>query len=154
VKPATALGPGLTLALGARLLVGVYGALLEVLGVWLPGSDIDPTRLLPMTPLGIALTVLLACVAAPVVEEIVFRGVLLSALRDRWGSAAGIGVSSAVFALVHVVPFAVPPIFVLAIALGRLFVRTRSLWVPIAAHALFNGIGVAALYGARAAGLL
>ncbi|HSK47448.1 MAG TPA: CPBP family glutamic-type intramembrane protease, partial [Coriobacteriia bacterium] len=80
------LGVALGIAFGARFLAGLYGLLLEALGVQLPGQNLDPTTLLPQTALGIALTIILACVVAPVAEELVFRGVLLSALHDRWGS--------------------------------------------------------------------
>jgi membrane protease YdiL (CAAX protease family) len=145
---------GLSVAVGARVIAGVYGIVLERLGVELPGQNMDPTQLLPESPVGVFFTVLLAIVIAPLVEEIVFRGVLLSALAQRWGTAVGVGVSSAVFALVHVLPFAIPPIFVLSLVLGWVFVRTRSLWPCVAAHALFNAFGVLALYALRASGAL
>lgn len=148
------LGLGLGVAIGARVATGIYGAAIEALGVDLSGQEFDPTRLLPQNAWGIALTVLLAVVLAPVAEELVFRGVLLSALRDRWGDAFAIGVSSAVFAAAHVMPFAMPPIFLLSLALGWMYVRTRTLWAPIAAHALFNGIGLAALYALQGTGVL
>ena len=94
-----------------------------------PEQELDPTRLLGSSPLGIALTFALACVLAPIAEEVVFRGALLSAFRSRWGDATAIALSALAFALVHVSPFVIPPIFVFALILGWLFVRTRSLWV-------------------------
>jgi len=148
------LGVGLAAALGTRLLAGVWALGLEALGVELPGANLDPTRMLPSGTLGIVFTILIACVLAPVAEEIVFRGVLLSALRERYGDASAIALSSLAFALVHVSLFAIPPIFVFALLLGWLFVRTRSLWVSIAAHAMFNALGVGALYALKGSGLL
>lgn len=153
-RPGLVLWTGVGAAIGARILTGLYGTALEALGVELPGQEFDPTRLLPQTAMGITFTILLAVVLAPLAEEIVFRGVLLSALRDRWGDAFAIGASSAVFAAAHVMPFAMPPIFLLSLALGVMYVRTRTLWAPIVAHAVFNGIGVAALYALQGTGVL
>lgn len=148
------LGTGLAAAVGGRLLAGAWAAALGVFGVKLPGSDLDPTKMLPSGTAGIVLTVLIACVLAPVAEEIVFRGVLLSAFRLRWGDAPAIAMSSLIFALVHVSPFAIPPIFVFSLILGWLFVRTRSLLVPIVAHVAFNAIGVGLIYALKGLGVL
>jgi len=153
--------PIATVLLGAVLatVVGrgaaaLWGVLITALDIDVAGMDTDPTQLFAPGPLGIAATVLVAVVLAPIAEEVVFRGVLLSALERRWGSTTAIVASSGVFALMHVTPFAIVPIFVLALVLGNLFVRTRSLTVCIAAHAVFNGVGLALLYAAKAAGLL
>lgn len=144
----------LVVAFGARLLTGLWGLLLQAFGVDLPGSRIDPTALLPPGVVGIVFTVLAACVLAPIAEEMVFRGVLLSALTERWGERVGIVVSAAAFAAVHIYPFAMVPIFALALVLARLFLRSRTLWLPVAVHMLFNTLGVVALYALRLAGRL
>jgi len=137
-----------------RLAAGAWGIALQYLDV--PGSpqDVDPSRLFPATPAGILVAFLVAVVLAPLAEEVLFRGVLLSALSRRWGTAVAVFGSSAVFSAMHVSPIAVPPIFVLALVLGWLFVRTRSLTVCIVAHSVFNGFGLAALYALKAAGYL
>lgn len=145
---------GLAIGLAARVLAGVWGVLLQALRIPVDTTGLDPTRLLPAGPLGVVVTVLVAVVLAPVVEEIVFRGVLLASLRQRWGDVAAIGVSSIIFALMHVHWVTMPPIMLLAWMLGRAFVERRSLWVPIAGHAAFNGVGIALIYLARSQGLL
>lgn len=132
-------------ALLARLGAGWYAVILQALHVKLPGENVDVTRLLPSGPAGAALTFALLVLVAPLAEEVVFRGVLLSALRDRWGDGIAILGSSAVFAAVHVNPFVVVPIFGLALGLGYLFVRSRSLWVSVACHSTFNALGFIAL---------
>jgi membrane protease YdiL (CAAX protease family) len=85
-----------------------------------------------------------AVVLAPVVEEFLYRGVLLSALVRGTGALAALVVSSALFAIVHapVEPQAVAPLFFLGMALGYAAYRTRSLVAPILAHALFNALMV------------
>lgn len=42
-----------------------------------------------------------AVIAAPIVEEMMFRGLLFKGLRSRWGFVIGAVVSSAIFALSH-----------------------------------------------------
>ena len=148
------LAVAIAVALGARMLTGVYAMVLQAAGFKLPIEDLDPTRILPSTPLGITLTLVLACLIAPFVEEVVFRGVLLSALNDRWGRGIAVVGSSAVFAALHVLPYAIPPIFVLAVVLGRLFLSSRSLWSSIASHAAFNTIGIVAVYALKWAGVV
>jgi hypothetical protein len=77
-----------------------------------------------------------------VVEEFLYRGVLLSALLRGTGAIAALVVSSALFALVHAPaePQAVVPLFFLGMALAYAAYRTRSLVAPVLAHALFNGL--------------
>lgn len=88
-----------------------------------------------------------AIVGAPVVEEMVHRGLVqscvLSTIEGRARTWWAILVSSTLFALVHrlgdAVPWhAIPTLFVLGVALGIAYERTRSLGVPIIMHALFN----------------
>lgn len=145
---------GFGLALVGRFIAAVWGILLQLFDVELPGADIDPTRVFGDGAAGIILTVLLGVILAPIVEEVVFRGVLLPALSSRLGRWAGTALSSAAFAAVHLYAFSIPPIFVLAVLLAVSFIRTRSLWVPIVAHALFNGIGIGLVYLARGMGVL
>jgi membrane protease YdiL (CAAX protease family) len=81
-------------------------------------------------------------VAAPIVEEVVFRGVLLSVLRRHMGAAWSVVVSAAVFAAVHLVdPNAiavVPGLFLLGIALGWAALRRGDLSLAIALHSGIN----------------
>lgn len=133
------------LAIAVRLLSGVYAVVLQQLNVQLPGENIDVTQLLPGGPVGWVAAFLLLVVVAPFAEEVVFRGVLLSSMRDRWGSGWAVVGSSLLFAAVHVNPYVALPIFVLALGLGYLFLRSRSIWVSMACHATFNAIGFVAL---------
>ncbi|MBL7140877.1 MAG: CPBP family intramembrane metalloprotease [Planctomycetes bacterium] len=95
-------------------------------------------------PWVLALATFEAVVLAPLWEEFVYRGVLLTALLRGGGPIAALVVSSALFAVVHVPtePQALLPIFFLGMALGYAAYRTRSLVAPIIAHALFNGLMV------------
>lgn len=91
------------------------------------------------------LTVVMAVVAAPVVEELVFRGLILQSLRDR-GRNVGLFVSALLFSLAHLRLQAVWYYVVLGLILGSVYLR-RGLRSSMAAHAAFNGtLVLAALY--------
>lgn len=94
----------------------------------------------------VALAVLVVCVA-PVVEELLFRGVLLSGLMRhmhvRWATL----ISALVFGCVHLPDFgfawyAIPTLVMLGVALAVLRLRSRSLWPAVIMHASNNLLAV------------
>jgi len=90
------------------------------------------------------LAVFSAVVAAPLGEEVFFRGLLQSMfrkyLRSPW---AAIVVTSLFFSAAHVaIPVSLPALFVLSLALGYCYERTGRLFAPIMIHVLFNAIGI------------
>jgi membrane protease YdiL (CAAX protease family) len=91
------------------------------------------------------LYVLLAVVAAPLFEELVFRGLLFPYLVKRAGLAGGTVLVSALFALIHLHTPSLAPIFLLSAALCLAYWRTGSLWVAIGMHAIFNATSILAL---------
>lgn len=91
-----------------------------------------------------AAVLLVAVVAAPVTEELIFRGCLYGVARSRWGRAAAILVSSALFAAIHGHAPSLPGLMILAAGLALIYERCGSLWAPIGMHAAFNGLTIAA----------
>jgi membrane protease YdiL (CAAX protease family) len=86
------------------------------------------------------------CVIPPV-EELVFRGALLSGLMRRMSPAWAILASAIIFGCVHLPDFKflwypVPALVLLGVLLAWLRLRTRSLWPCIAAHATNNFVAV------------
>ena len=93
------------------------------------------------TPFDRLLLLFETAVTAPIVEEILFRGVLYPALRQRWGVAGGIAISSAIFALVHpTLPGGFLPLWTLGACFAFTFERRGSLWPNIVMHAMNNGL--------------
>ena len=92
----------------------------------------------------VALALIQAAILAPLAEEFIYRGVLMTTLMKQAGIGGALVVSSAVFALVHMMtePQAVLPLFILALAMGYVAYRTRSLVGPIITHSLFNALMV------------
>ncbi len=83
--------------------------------------------------------VLGATVVAPLVEELFFRGLVLSGLCQLWRRPrAALIVSALAFGLVHAQPQDVVPLVTLGLVLGYLRLRSGSLWPCLLAHVLFN----------------
>jgi membrane protease YdiL (CAAX protease family) len=81
---------------------------------------------------------------APLVEELIFRGLLYGWLAGWWGSTMAWLVSSLVFAVAHVELAHVLLVLPLGLWLGWLRRRTDSLWPSLVAHMINNGLAVAA----------
>lgn len=89
--------------------------------------------------------ILLAVILAPVFEECLFRGIALPLLSRRFGIGPAILVTSLVFALIHFHLPSFAPLCMVAAAFSLAYLYSRSLWVPIVMHSLFNGVNVALL---------
>ena len=95
------------------------------------------------SPVGVALLMGSVTLLGPALEEVLYRGLLQSALLAWLGVQRRVGVillASGLFTVMHVgVPWqAMPGLFVLALVLGWLYERTGSLWPSILVHAGFN----------------
>jgi membrane protease YdiL (CAAX protease family) len=88
----------------------------------------------------------LALVAAPLCEEVLFRGFLFQGLRVRWRFWPAAVISAGLFALVHGSVLRLPAVFVVGLLLAWLFERKKTLAAPIAAHMTLNLIAVVFAY--------
>ncbi len=120
------------------LVIMVYGL---VSGTQLPEHEALTILRAPSTPMWlIVMTVVNAVVIAPLVEELVLRGVLLpvvaKGLRSSW---QGIVVTALLFGMIHYsVPQTVPSLTLFGIILGYAYAKSGSLVLPILIHAIFN----------------
>ncbi len=144
------LGLAAALAVGCWLVSVGYRAGAPLVGFQPPVAEgPDLATLFGSGAVGAALTMAVVAVAGPLVEEALLRGVVLGALRRRFGAWPAIAVSALAFALLHASVWSLLPLTVLGVALGWLAVRSRSLWPAIVAHVLYNVVFVgAALYKA------
>jgi hypothetical protein len=142
----------LALAIVAGLAIPILGGLLTQ---WLAqGHTVtqDIQQIGSSTPLALRLPlVLMVVTVGPVVEELLFRGVLLSALLQRWRVGWAIATSSLAFALVHLPGlqfqwYALPNLILLAVVLAWLRLRTDSIWPSVLAHGTNNLLAVAAWF--------
>ncbi len=95
-------------------------------------------------------SLLVLALFAPVVEELVFRGLLFGWLEGRWGARVAVALSTIAFALAHIEPAHVVLVAPLGLLFGWLRWRTDSILPPMFAHIANNGMAViaAALAGA------
>ena len=107
--------------------------------------------------------VFVAVIVAPLLEELLFRGLVQTTLvshisyvarqasdeeprtiRSGWGVWLAIATSSGLFAMMHANPGHWPALFVLSVCLGYAYEKSGSLFRPIFIHALFNAVSIAA----------
>ena len=132
---------GLTTILG--------GLLVRVLGEQ-PDSPLPATG----TTEGMVVQLIAGALIAPIAEEALFRGFAITAWERTVGETGAIVRSSLLFALAHVINAAGDTLgqaaaliaigfltrIPVALVLGWLFVRARSIWAPIGLHVTFNAI--------------
>jgi membrane protease YdiL (CAAX protease family) len=100
----------------------------------------------------IVLVVAFACVAAPIVEELLFRGFLYRALSGWRGHLPAALISSAVFGALHanvVTPSVLPVLGLLGFAFCVLYHRTGSLLPSMGLHAFQNSLATGIAVGMR-----
>lgn len=119
----------------------LYGAVTLVLSLlpaaWMAdyaqaSAALNDTGLLPF--LSVAL-------AAPVVEEVIFRGLIQSRLAHALPGWPAVVLSALLFALCHGQPVWMGYAFVLGMVLGIMAWRTGSILPSILTHIVFNAIG-------------
>jgi membrane protease YdiL (CAAX protease family) len=94
--------------------------------------------------IGAALACIALAIVGPLVEELLFRGLLTAAFRQRFGPWRTALLTAALFALAHVLPRVIPPVFILGLALAFVYERVGSTLPGVLTHCLYNGIAVAA----------
>ncbi len=87
----------------------------------------------------------IAILGAPVVEEIIFRGILYPAFKQRGWPQLALWGTSLLFALTHANVATFLPLTFLALVLVFLYERTGNLLAPILTHSLFNAANYCAL---------
>ena len=97
-------------------------------------------------PFVLGLVAVVACVGAPLAEEVVFRGYLYAAVKRFTNIPFAVIFSGLLFGAVHGNLLVLLPLAVLGIVLALAYEYTGSLWAPIAIHFCFNAATVAAQF--------
>ena len=157
------LASGAVLGLPLVILVSLLAAILVQLVGAAPDSVLPPSS----TSLGFLLNLATAAVVAPAGEELFFRGFATTAWARGMSPTRGLIRGALFFALVHVLTIggqsfgdaggralvAFVARLPVALALGWVFLRRRSIYASIGLHAAYNGILVVlAEFAARAGG--
>lgn len=95
------------------------------------------------SPRIMGLSLVLACLVGPVIEEIFFRGFLYPAVRKYGGIGWAMAISGGFFAALHENIFSFIPIFMLGLALCYLYEKRSSVLSCIALHVTHNSLFIA-----------
>lgn len=127
--------------------------------IWGPDFNLEPHEELktittyPQLYLRV-LVIIAAVVVAPVLEEMLFRGMFQTVIRSfleiRNGVWIAILISSGLFAMAHADTGHWPALFILGLCLGYSYEKSGSLLRPIFIHCFFNAIAITAVLLASA----
>ncbi len=131
---------GFALCLASNYLAIYFDALLNGVGVGTVENEVVPS----VGGSDTFLNFLCASVVAPLVEEFVFRGVIMQPLR-RFGNAFAVVASALLFGLSHGAPSNIVFAFLCGVVLGFVVIASKSLWVGIIVH-FFNNFYAVASY--------
>ena len=81
--------------------------------------------------------ILSVCIIAPIIEEVIFRGIILNGMLKRYNPSTAIIISSLLFALIHGNLHQGINAFLLALIIGCIYYKTHSLYLTIYCH-FFN----------------
>jgi hypothetical protein len=140
----------LLLAPGSVLVMWLVFGGLQVSGYvkWMESLGLetvqDTVKLLQQSedPQVLGLMAFAAVIAAPLCEEVVFRGYFYPVMKRFAGMPAAAACSALVFAAAHGNVTALLPLFIFGVLLVVLYEKTGSLWAPVATHFCFNSATV------------
>jgi len=77
-------------------------------------------------------------IAAPIFEELIFRGVILKKFLQKYSPAKAIILSATIFGIVHLNPWQFIAAFTIGAAIGWVYWKTQSVWPGIFIHFVNN----------------
>jgi uncharacterized protein len=127
------------------LLMTVW-ALLAVLVWFFPISRGNDAMFERLMSTGLA-SVVFTCVLAPVLEEMLFRGIILRSFLQQYSRWVAILGSAVIFGLAHLNIYQFVVGLLLGTIAGWLYERARSLWPCILLHGAYNAAVTIAYFG-------
>jgi membrane protease YdiL (CAAX protease family) len=83
---------------------------------------------------------------APLIEEIIYRGVLHGWLRRRLPWFISAIAAAMIHGFIHFDPAATPSLIAVFILFALLYEKTGTLWAPVTAHAIYNFLNLVAYF--------
>lgn len=127
------------------LIIVAFFLLAAALTAFFGEQENELTRILHSSRSAVYIIAFLATFTAPIVEEVVYRGIIYSAFYKAFGVVVAVIVASTLFAAVHFLQYngdvtALIMICLLSLVLTLVRVRTKNLFPCIVLHTVFNGI--------------
>jgi membrane protease YdiL (CAAX protease family) len=122
-----------------------FFAIAAVVGSYFPEQENELTRVLRSSRSAVFLVAFMATFTAPLVEEVVYRGILYSAFRRTIGTGGSVATVTFLFALVHVPQYypsysTIFLLLLLSLVLTLVRVKSGNLLPCIILHTIFNAI--------------
>lgn len=122
-----------------------FFAVAAIVTYFIPEGDNELLKILRSSRMAVFAVVILATFTAPLVEEVVYRGILYSAFQRSVGVTWAVVIVTIMFAAVHVPQYWGSPgtillICLLSLLLTLIRVKTDNLLPCIIMHTIFNGI--------------
>ncbi len=130
--------------MAANIVTNIIVSFFQSVGVPKPEM---PDYLQPTIP-SLFLNLFVFAVLPALLEELVFRGYVLRAIRP-YGDWLAVIVSSLLFALMHGNIAQIPFAMIVGIALGWLFIMTDNIWLSVAVHFTNNAFSLLLQYCTR-----
>ena len=127
---------------GLVLVLGIYGAVMPEREP--AGIEKIVNQLVTGSPW---IFFLLLAVVAPICEELLCRGYMMSSFRARFGLRGAVLLSAFLFGALHLDLMRFPATFAAGLLLGFVLVSTRSIFASILFHMTWNGVIAAAAMG-------
>ncbi|WP_295721662.1 CPBP family intramembrane glutamic endopeptidase [uncultured Methanobrevibacter sp.] len=122
----------------ALMLIAVISVFTAVLISLSPGSSVTVEfSSADIGPIYYFLDLLTGIIGAPIIEELIFRGVIFTRLRPRLGIIWAMIISSALFALLHD-PSGMISAFVFGLCMCVIYLKTDNIIIPMIIHCLNN----------------
>lgn len=128
----------LLLVPGLEMLLGFLGGWLEA---WQPVPDGQQRIFDDMMANGVH-SIITACLVAPVLEEMLFRGIILRSFLQQYSRWVAILGSACLFGLAHMNIYQFLCATIVGVLCAWLYQKTRSLWPGIILHAASNGAAI------------
>jgi membrane protease YdiL (CAAX protease family) len=104
----------------------------------LPQPVADDTDLLSGLNVSNPYIIIVTVFAAPIFEELIFRGMILDGFLKRYKPWTSVILSALIFAIAHISPLPFINAFMLGLLMGWVYWKTGSLWLTIMIHFVNN----------------
>lgn len=143
-------GMQILLGIGIGLVIGIQSAITIMSGGEMPSMQemtqliTENTSLIAMLSnlLTIVFLLISTVIVAPITEELVFRGLIFTRLRQGMPQVLALLITCVVFGLLHGQPIWMAYAFLLGLLLNWVYIRYRSLLANIVLHVTFNLVGI------------
>lgn len=146
-KPVQAVG--LLLVSSAILIVAIVG-IYSIVDRLIPGVNLEQSQEnvfgSPRGPIEIGLSFLALVVIAPIVEESIFRGLMLPAFARSFGKVAAVFITALLFGAIHWQLNVGIVTFFMGLLMGWMYYKTRSLVPGILFHSLKNLVAFISIF--------